>query len=197
MRTALLLLVLAGGALNADNINLGGTYTGVTTISPGVYRWTYQVAVSDLNKFDGSSVFTLYDVLGFTDATLLAALTTPAGWTASVQDVGTTPFGVMLFDNPSQPNVTWRRTDTTPLLGNTVVSGFAITTTLAWRQTVQWSMLANTVAAPTALKDILNQGTTFAPAAIPEPGTAALALIPLIYLAYLRRPVRPAASSTR
>lgn len=185
-----LLLMVAGTAF-ADNINLNAYYSGVTQTSPGIFKWTYEVSASALNQFDGSSVFTIYDINGFSDASLLAALTTPTGWTASVQDLGITPLGVMLFDNPTLPNVTWRRTDATPLHGDVVVTGFAITTTLPWRQTVQWSMLANTVGAPTSPRDYLDQGTTLGPAAIPEPGTVWLGLAPLIYLAYHRRSIRP------
>lgn len=192
-----ILAMLAGTALAASsNVNINAFDTGGHLLSPGVYQWTYTVAVSDLNKFDGNTTFTIYDLLGFTDATLLAALTTPAGWAASVQDVGVTPLGVMLFDRADAPNVTWTRTDATPLLGNTFVTGFAITTSFAWHQPVQWAALADTVGVPSSVRDSLAQGTAVAPAAIPEPGTSALLGLSLIGL-YLRRPRYPTARPIR
>lgn len=197
-----LLLMVASMAFGlpmtlSDNpdLSVGNVIGPIVQISPGLYQWNYEIGISDKMQFDDQTAFTLFDLLGFSVANLAAELTTPSGWVGTAQGLGIYPHGAMLADSPTIANVTWTRTNATPLAGNTATFGFSITSTLAWHQTVGWRAYATPL--PNSGARASAFGTVEVPAAIPEPSTLWLVALPLVYLAYHRRSVRPIARAIR
>lgn len=181
-----LLLTLAAGACAAATIDVSVNNDGPPElISPGVFRWPYFFGIGLTMQFDAGSQFTIYDVKDISPTDLLAGLTSPAGWVGTVQMLGLPPGGMTQFDSPTLPNVTWTRTDPTPLLGNTAVTGFGITSNLPWKQTLTVAEFTNRQ--PDMAGNRFNVGLVILPAAVPEPSSVALIGIGLFALTYLRR----------
>ncbi|MGA2598758.1 MAG: VPLPA-CTERM sorting domain-containing protein [Bryobacteraceae bacterium] len=109
-----------------------------TEVSPGVYTWSYNIAVNANESLDPSATtnetclggtpcpfgtfFTLYDIAGLITTTVDGP-TEPTGWGSAIQLTGITPSGQLLFDDPGVENITFYYTGATTN-GPTVISAF-------------------------------------------------------------------------
>lgn len=85
-----------------------------TTPSGSNFTWDYSGIVTANQTVTTGDYFTIYDFGGYVAGSAVA----PAGWTVSVQLLGTTPSDVNPTDNPSLYNLTWTYTGTTPIVGD-------------------------------------------------------------------------------
>jgi len=109
-----------------------------TQVSPGVYDWSYNIAVNANESLDPSATtnqtclggtpcaygtfFTLYDIAGLITSGVDGP-TSPTGWGSAINFTGITPSGQLLFDDPTVKNVTFYYTGATTN-GPTVISAF-------------------------------------------------------------------------
>jgi len=127
---AVLLLLVSSQLASA---HLLPSLTGTSPGSPaGVTNFSYQVLVTEGEQADGAlgipAYFTIYDIAGF-----VSVVSTPSGWTSSVQNSGITPLDassspVGVTDSSALPNVTFTHTGTL-ITGPSTVMGFVISST--------------------------------------------------------------------
>jgi hypothetical protein len=114
-----------------------------TLVSPGVYNWSYNIAVDANESLDPSATtntvclggvacafgtfFTLYDIPGLVTSGPNAP-TAPSGWGISINFSGLTPSGQLLFDDPAAANVTFYYTGAI-IAGPAIVSPFSYDST--------------------------------------------------------------------
>lgn len=72
----------------------------------GPYTWTYEAILHPDTRVENGDFFTIYDFAGF----IGGSNTQPAGWSFASSNVTAPPAGVVPFDNPTLPNLTWTRT---------------------------------------------------------------------------------------
>ena len=178
--------VLGLGIANADII------PNNTLITPAGsnFIWTYNAQLTaGQNAFAGpipagnpvsnleyttGSFFTIYDFAGY----VAGSASGPAGWAATVQNVGFTPDDVTPGDNPSILNITWAHTTGATFVGQpsgidlglfTAKSTFNLPTQVSYTS----RGLANAGPQIGTIAD--NVGRTQGPnASVPEPGTLLL-----------------------
>jgi len=97
--------------------NLLPFLTSTSPGTPGDTTFDYSVSLSNDERIDASGTgntafFTIYDFAGYVDGLAVA----PTGWSVSVQDVGVTPVGVTVPDDPNIVDLTF-----TYVGGSTVV----------------------------------------------------------------------------
>jgi hypothetical protein len=177
--------VLGLGIANADII------PNNTLITPAGsnFIWTYNAQLTaGQNAFAGpipagnpvsnleyttGSFFTIYDFAGY----VAGSAAGPAGWTATVQDVGFRPSDVLPVDNASIPNITWTLEavpGTTGLLfGPQNLGNFTATSTFDLPTQVSFTSRATSSSGPQITTIIDNVGQTQGPTprGVPEPGT--------------------------
>ncbi len=99
-----------------------------TLVSPGLYDWSYNIALDDNESLDPSATanvvclggipcvygtfFTLYDIPGLITSGVNGP-TGPSGWGVSINLTGVTPSGQILFENQNVSNVTFYYTGAT------------------------------------------------------------------------------------
>ncbi len=114
-----------------------------TEVAPGVYNWSYNIAVNANETLDPSATtnetclggtpcafgtfFTIYDVNGLITVGPYAP-TDPSGWGSAIQFTGITPSGQLLTDDPAVENITFYYTGATTN-GPTVISAFTYDST--------------------------------------------------------------------
>ncbi len=114
-----------------------------TEVSPGVYDWSYNIAVNANESLDPSATtnetclggtpcpygtfFTFYDVAGLITSGVYGP-TSPTGWGNVINLTGITPSGQLLFDSPTVQNITFYYTGVTTN-GPTVISSFTYDST--------------------------------------------------------------------
>jgi hypothetical protein len=173
-------VVLGLGIANADIIP---TNTIIGPLVAGQYTWTYDAQLSqgqnafsgpppttnpvDNNKFVVGTFFTIYDFLGY----VANSWTAPAGWTATVQNVGYTPSDVIPTDNVSISNITWTYGGAAALLFGPQDLGLFTAKSIYNQPTqVSFASRATSSQGPQITTIIDNVGQTQGPTGVPEPG---------------------------
>jgi hypothetical protein len=155
----------------------------------GNYRWQYAIVLPTDMKLQSGNYFTIYDFAGLVEGSVV----TPDGnWTASVQNVGTTPTLLNPTDDASIPNLVFTYNGPTIPAGQIGLGNFMASSTFGEMKEV--SFTAETNRTSDGLKDS-NITTTDAPTGmvvnptVPEPATLLLAGLglPLLGLAKLRK----------
>jgi len=101
--------LLLGNAVQADIIPVfnAATPVGINT------EFSYNVSVASGSKVNTNDYFTIYDFNGYVAGSEFA----PADWAISVQNVGVTPAGQLLTDNPAVVNLTFTYTGAASIIG--------------------------------------------------------------------------------
>jgi len=129
LRTRWLPAVLAAvGVLGvAAPVRAGLLPINVTVLpEAGAYRWTYSVVIPTDQYITSGDYFTVYDFDGLVNS---APISTPDGWTATVQNVGKTPGLTTPIDDPSKPNLTFIYTGD-PVYGGVGAGNFSAASTM-------------------------------------------------------------------
>src|SRR5207244_158300 len=87
----------------------------------GAYRWTYSVVVPTNQYVTAGDYFTVYDFEGLVGT---SSITTPDGWTATVQKSGRTPGLTTPIDDPLKDNLTFQWTGD-PVYGGVGLGNFS------------------------------------------------------------------------
>lgn len=199
--------LLAGTTVRADIVP---TFN-VVTPTGGNFEFSYSIDISGgsqiMNEANAqalgrpvgtqhASFFTIYDFNGYVAGSAFA----PADWDISVQNVGETPAGQLLTDNPSVVNITFTYTGATTVGPVTHYEGTGVfgadstnSTTTAFGKYASATLKNNppTSSHPDNLTFQSNQGTLVAPSAVPETSSLMLLLPGLVPLGVvIRRRVR-------
>jgi hypothetical protein len=191
-------LWLLGAAPTAKAAPIVPNLLSVTALGDGTFRWDYNLVVDAGERVQstGNTVppgqsradfATWYDFAG-----LVGTPTGPAGWTASVQNIGINPdfASPPLGDNPAIPNVTFTYTGAAAIPPGTTVATFSILSIFG-EQTVG-SFAAETTRDGTSLDNTSIYTSLTVPVPVPEPGTILPALAgPLFVFGAVRRGLRP------
>ena len=190
---ALLAVVGMAGVASADIVPILDS----VSVSGGGYSWNYNAELHQSQKVWGNvpanaskpkSFFTIYDFEGFT-----GSVTTPAGWTYSVQNTGITPGGVTptIADDATKPNITFTYIGTSTLIGPQTFGLFGIESTIGKKQTQLVSFTSQAIKnAPGTLSNntkVANRGDVEGPSAVvPLPAASWMGLALLGGLAGFR-----------
>jgi hypothetical protein len=176
--------------LGIANANIIPNNTSISPLVGGQYTWTYQAQLSaDQDAFSGltpsgnpvsngefttGSFFTIYDFAGYVSGSVAG----PAGWTATVQNVGFTPSDVVPIDNASISNITWTLTSGATLLGQPsgmALGNFTAASIYNTPTLVSYASRGLANSGPQADTIADNVGKTQGPtSSVPEPGTLLL-----------------------
>ena len=101
--------LLTGIAARADIIPV----FDVVTPGVGVNDFNYNVVVSNGSRVNTGDYFTIYDF----DFYIAGSAWAPADWAISVQNIGVTPAGQIIGDDPSIVNITFTYTGLSSITG--------------------------------------------------------------------------------
>jgi len=182
--------LLIGNAVQADIIPVFNASTPVG----GNTEFSYTAKIADGSRVNTNDYFTIYDFNGYVAGSEFA----PAQWAISVQNVGITPAGQLLTDNPAVVNLTFTYTGAASIIGpvNPVggIGAFgADSTSAAIKALGQYASQTHKQNPGQPDHNTLqsNQGFVVTPAAVPETSSLMLLVPGLVPLGImLRRRVR-------
>jgi hypothetical protein len=127
-------VILVTGAASAAANTIAPSFTGITDLGDGTYRWNYEAYVTngrlDADAAATEEFFTLYDIRGY----VAGSATASGGWTASDHLLGKTPTNFLLTtpDSPFLLNVSFTYSSTTEIKCNApcLVGTFSFRSTL-------------------------------------------------------------------
>src|SRR5437016_273259 len=102
--------LLLGNAVQADIIPV---FNASTPVGGGNTEFSYNVSVASGSRVNTNDYFTIYDFNGYVAGSEFA----PAGWSITVQNVGITPAGQLIIDNPAVVNLTFTYTGAASIIG--------------------------------------------------------------------------------
>lgn len=179
--------LMLGNAVKADIIPV---FNASTPVGGGNTEFSYNVEIADGTRVNKNDFFTIYDFNGYVAGSAFA----PVNWTISEQNVGITPVGQVLTDNPAVVNLTFTYTGAATLTGpiNPVggVGAFgADSTNSAIKALGQYASSShkNNPHHPDDNTPQRNQGFVVTPAAVPETSSLMLLLPGLVPLGIVLR----------
>lgn len=158
------------------------------------YRWSYTASIGDNLRVQNGDFFTIYDF-----GSLAGGVQMPTNWTFASADLGANPIFVAAADDPAIPNLTFRYTGLTPLVGPEDLGTFSVLSLSNLTTTADFAAQATHDGGTQDGKFVSNHGTITVPlglpdveTGIPEPGSAALLIIGGTILIQRRRSAREA-----
>ncbi len=167
---AICLLAIAGKPASA---NLLPYFVSTSAGNSGATVFNYAVSLSDDERMDGAGTgytafFTIYDFLGYVPGSAFA----PVNWTVSVQDVGITPVGVTVPDDPTLENLTFTYIGAQTVIGTgQTFTGFGAASTYPYVGVGGFFSQQSTKNANDAGGRDYGGGPEEVPVAVPEPAS--------------------------
>jgi len=180
--------------LNAPIPARAGLIPVQVSVTPegGYYQYTYAIVLPTDAVLQPGNYFTIYNFDGLVPGTAMASgsVTSP-NWTFSTNNLGPTPPGIMVDNNPTIPNITWTYNGPVVQGSQTGVGNFSAVsiypdTTQSWFTAVTGTVsgVADANITPTSVP--VPAGPTSPPPGVPEPTTLALAALGMPFFGIAR-----------